>query len=347
MSDPVTNSTSIFADRVAVWDPATQTYLDVGGGYSEAAVDALLLAKAPVASPTFTGSVSGITPAMIGLDQVDNTSDADKPASIDVTALLALKPGYNYVNTELFAKANLVYVNNQLALKANLASPTFTGTVGGVTKTMVGLASADNTSDANKPVSAATTTQLALKANLASPTFTGTVTFAEAKASFGGITISNSSDSVLLYLSDNGLNGVEIVPKLRCFDDLRVDGASTLIGNLSCPSLSGGVLSQINPFHCAGRVSASAMSVTKGRHSFTVTKPSTGFFVITFAAAHPDGSNFIALGSGEGITGSAWNIVHQATGSSPHVNTSTSVTFIVRDNNFNEVNGSFDFVVLA
>jgi hypothetical protein len=56
-----------------------------------------------------------------------------------------------------------------------LASPTFTGTVSGIDKTMVGLANVNNTSDANKPVSTATTTALALKATLASDnTFTGT-----------------------------------------------------------------------------------------------------------------------------------------------------------------------------
>lgn len=50
------------------------------------------------------------------------------------------------------------------------------GRIGIVTlsKTDVGLANADNTSDANKPVSTATQTALNLKANLASPTFTGT-----------------------------------------------------------------------------------------------------------------------------------------------------------------------------
>ncbi len=42
-----------------------------------------------------------------------------------------------------------------------------------VTKTAIGLGNADNTSDANKPVSTATQTALNLKANLASPTFTG------------------------------------------------------------------------------------------------------------------------------------------------------------------------------
>jgi hypothetical protein len=42
-----------------------------------------------------------------------------------------------------------------LDAKAPLASPTFTGTVGGITKTMVGLGSVDNTADASKPVSTA------------------------------------------------------------------------------------------------------------------------------------------------------------------------------------------------
>lgn len=39
----------------------------------------------------------------------------------------------------------------------------FTGTVAGLTKTMVGLANVDNTSDANKPVSTATQTALNAK----------------------------------------------------------------------------------------------------------------------------------------------------------------------------------------
>jgi hypothetical protein len=56
---------------------------------------------------------------------------------------------------------------------ANINSPTFTGTVSGIDKTMVGLSNADNTSDLNKPISTATQTALDLKAPLASPTFTG------------------------------------------------------------------------------------------------------------------------------------------------------------------------------
>ena len=67
-------------------------------------------------------------------------------------------------------------IQTQLNDKAPLASPTFTGTVAGITATMVGLGNVDNTSDANKPVSTATQSALDLKANLAGPTFTGTTT---------------------------------------------------------------------------------------------------------------------------------------------------------------------------
>ena len=64
--------------------------------------------------------------------------------------------------------------NNALSTKAPIDSPTFTGSVNGVSKSMVGLGYVDNTSDNNKPISAATQVALDLKATIASPTFTGT-----------------------------------------------------------------------------------------------------------------------------------------------------------------------------
>lgn len=63
------------------------------------------------------------------LSNVDNTSDLDKPVS-------------NATQTAL-------------NLKANLASPTFTGTVSGISKSMVGLANVDNTADSAKVVASA------------------------------------------------------------------------------------------------------------------------------------------------------------------------------------------------
>jgi hypothetical protein len=60
--------------------------------------------------------------------------------------------------------------------KADLESPTFTGTVSGVTSSMVGLGSVDNTSDADKPVSTAQQAALDTKLNLAGGTMTGKIT---------------------------------------------------------------------------------------------------------------------------------------------------------------------------
>lgn len=67
-------------------------------------------------------------------------------------------------------------LSNALALKAPLASPTFTGTVSGITAAMVGLGNVDNTSDATKWAATATLTNKTLTAPIFSGTITGTYT---------------------------------------------------------------------------------------------------------------------------------------------------------------------------
>jgi len=77
--------------------------------------------------PNASGTIaltSDITKDAVGLGNVNNTSDTNKPIS---TA-----------------------TQNALDLKAPIASPTFTGTVGGITKSMVGLGNVPNT-DATNP----------------------------------------------------------------------------------------------------------------------------------------------------------------------------------------------------
>lgn len=75
---------------------------------------------------------------------------------------------------------------------ARIASPTFTGTVGGITKSMVGLSNVDNTTDALKPISTATQTALDLKAPKASPTFTGTTSTSNLTVS-GNLTVTGAT----------------------------------------------------------------------------------------------------------------------------------------------------------
>lgn len=164
--------------------------------------------KAPIASPTFTGTVSGINATMVGLANVNNTADIDKPISTATQTALDLKASSTALalkanTTDLALKADITDLN----LKAPIASPTFTGTVSGITASMVGLPNVNNTSDENKPISSATQTALDLKANssdvtnslalkapIASPTFTGTV--AGIDASMVGLgNVNNTSDA--------------------------------------------------------------------------------------------------------------------------------------------------------
>ena len=98
-----------------------------------------------------------------------------KANTADINTALAAKADLATVNSALSLKANASDVSASLLLKANIDSPTFTGTVGGISKAMVGLANVDNTSDAAKPISTLTQTALDAKAPLNSPTFTGTV----------------------------------------------------------------------------------------------------------------------------------------------------------------------------
>jgi hypothetical protein len=55
------------------------------------AIQTQIDAKAPTANATFTGTTSGITKSMVGLGDVDNTSDANKPVSIATQSALDAK----------------------------------------------------------------------------------------------------------------------------------------------------------------------------------------------------------------------------------------------------------------
>jgi hypothetical protein len=112
---------------------------DLRGTYDAPTVPGLA-DKAPKENPTFSGTVNGITKGMVGLGNVDNTSDANKPVS-DATI-------------------------NALGLKAPIASPSFTGTVSGITASMVGLGNVTNKSEQDLAISTATVTALNLKENL-------------------------------------------------------------------------------------------------------------------------------------------------------------------------------------
>lgn len=155
-----------------------------------------------------TTYLANVTKAFIGLGNVDNTSDTNKPISTATQSALDLKaplasptltgiptaptatsstnttqiattafvktaldnlinaaPGtldtLGEIATQLAADEGVVSaLTSTVATKAPINNPTFTGTVSGITKAMVGLGNVDNTSDANKPIPAAVATSL-------------------------------------------------------------------------------------------------------------------------------------------------------------------------------------------
>ena len=145
--------------------------------------------KANIASPTFTGVPLAPTAA----NTVNNTQIAttayvktvindlinSAPLTLDTLGEIAT----SLANNESLSST----LTTSIALKAPLESPTFTGTVSGVTKSMVGLGNVDNTTDLEKPISNATQTALDLKATLANSTFTGTIVLPET-TSIGNVT---------------------------------------------------------------------------------------------------------------------------------------------------------------
>ena len=239
MIDPTTNQSAAVADSFAVWDPEVGGYVDlrtsitgnapaglktiqqlagainndpvfavsVDSATADLAAD--IATKAPIANPTFTGTVQGVSKSHVGLSDVDNTSDAAKPVS----------------------EATQIELNK----KAPKANPVFTGTVEGVSKTHVGLGNVDNTSDANKPVSEATQTELNKRAPLLNPVFTQDISVSGASA-LGDVRIGSIEQqtagvnksltvwgSSILKGGITGSGTLSVVGQTDLYDDTRHD----------------------------------------------------------------------------------------------------------------------------
>jgi len=134
------------------WNASTDKF-DIESTHITAATQTALDLKAPLANPTFTGTVAGVTKAHVGLANVDNTADSAKPvstaqataiatakseaiadATAQVNAVIASAPAALNTLDELAAAlgddANFATtVTNGLAAKAPINAPTFTGLV--------------------------------------------------------------------------------------------------------------------------------------------------------------------------------------------------------------------------
>jgi len=151
---------------------------------------------------TFTGTISGITPLMVGLGNVNNTSDINKPVSTATQSALNLKanlssPNFTDIPTVPTASngtnttqiANTAFVSTAIA---NLvaSSPSTLDTLNELATAL-----------GNDPNFATTiSTLLGLKANIASPTFTGNVGFS------GTLSLPTTTGTTIGTIWRNGSN---------------------------------------------------------------------------------------------------------------------------------------------
>jgi hypothetical protein len=172
------------------------------------AIQTQLNSKAPLASPTLTGTTNVDNLTIGGTLTFNGTATTINSTNLSIADPLIYMGTSNsanavdlgivtHFNNGTYQHSGLVRDHNDNKWKLfsgitdeptttmNFAQAVYdtlkiggleiTETATGITKTMVGLSNVDNTSDANKPISTTTASALALKAPLDSPTFTGTV----------------------------------------------------------------------------------------------------------------------------------------------------------------------------
>ena len=156
---------------------------------------------------THTHAIADVTGLQTALDAKATPADVTAAVSSVIDAAPAALDTLNELAAALGDDASFAStVTTALSAKAPLASPTFTGTVNGITKSMVGLGNADNTSDANKPISTATQTALDGKANVSHTHTVSSITNAGTAATYNVPASGNAGSSEVVLGSDTRLS---------------------------------------------------------------------------------------------------------------------------------------------
>jgi len=219
------------------------------------------------------------------------------------------------LTADLSSYATLTYTNTQLGLKAPIDNPTFTGTVNGITATMVGLGNVTNESKSTMfsnpsftgTVSGVTQAMVGLSnvtnesksTMFANPTFTGTVT---------------AGNTSLTTLGTSGLatlNSLSVTTTASVTGTLGVTGDSTLV-NL----IVNGTAELNTTLEVTGLSTLAGVNATAG--SFSGTLSSTGNFSVNtnkFTVASSTGNTVVAgtLGVTGNVTASAQVAANSAT----------------------------------
>jgi len=171
----------------------------------------------------------------IGIGNVDNTSDLSKPISSATQAALNAKQNVLTAGSNISIVGDTISVTG-LSLTADWSSitnkpTTFAPSAHTHTKSEVGLANVDNTSDANKPISVATQAALDGKASnaVATTSVNGLMSSAD-KTKLNGIATNataNSTDAFLLSRTNHtGTQAISTVSGLQTALDGKVNSVA-------------------------------------------------------------------------------------------------------------------------
>lgn len=292
--------------------------LTVDGSISNSGLATALSGK--VATTDFTNYQGNVTTALAS--KLTSSDLAPYVTSSSLTSQLATKADTSslssYVTSSsltstLSSYATASSVNGKaditaLAAYAPLASPTFSGTVSGVTKAHVGLASVDNTSDASKPISTATQTALDLKANASAlASYLTTATASSTYATLAGLaSYLTTSTAAATYATLAGLSSY-----------LTTSAAASTYAPIANPTFTGTVITPaltvagtaVTAPWVVARIrintpgTSAIIQAQYGSQTASVAFNSQGIWDVTWTAAHPNGANFCAqINASAGLT---------------------------------------------
>jgi len=184
----------------------------------------------------------GADPATIEAAVEDYLTDNPKADAVhahaqsDVTGLVAALAGKQAAGSyaaasHSHAEADVTGLTAALAAKAPAASPTFTGTVSGVTKSHVGLGNVDNTADTTKPVSTAQQAALDGKLDTSAAPELIRDTMATALVAGTNVTITPNDGADTITIAATGgssLNGPTPSVETGAFTHSATGGTSTI-----------------------------------------------------------------------------------------------------------------------